>query len=95
MLELMQVVRVHTDDGSHIEPPAKDDWSDDLKMAWHASVVAHDGQIAVRIGRGDGGYAISVSKHGGGYLGPFDFHTAWLYLIGIKLGAEAARKAGA
>ncbi|MQB00512.1 MAG: hypothetical protein GEU78_09515 [Actinobacteria bacterium] len=89
-LTLPDVVRVHTDTGSHIEPPCEDDWDEPTKLAWNAAVVAHDTGLRIRVSETDRGtYCVNVGSHG---LSDQPYHRAWCCLADISTGAEAMRE---
>jgi len=100
------VVRVeeYRDDGrpygSHIEPPLSSlEGANDLdRLRWNAAVVSHDSGVKVKVGPAKewvngkpvtGVYDIYTKNS---TLGAGNFNSAWSVLIGISLGADAARE---
>lgn len=84
----MIVSRVHTDGGSHIEPPLNQAWDDYTKLQWHAAVVAHDTGLTIRIHKQfrRGQYGVQIVGYSG--AGSFDFRSAWVYISGVDAGAH-------
>lgn len=97
-LELPAVTRVHTGQGSHIEPPLDQDWDEATKLAWQAAVVAHDTGLRIRVhdeafvtSNGDavpGTYSINVGLSSCSAL---PYRKAWTYLNGVSTGAQQAK----
>ncbi|MBM7280344.1 hypothetical protein JTZ10_21605 [Gordonia rubripertincta] len=95
--EPMTVTRVHTGNGSHIEPPLKQDWSELDKLRWKAGVVIADAGVPLRIKLNDNArYAsngVDIPVYGL-QLGPMStsrrFHDMWDYLNGVSAGAVEA-----
>jgi hypothetical protein len=99
----MNVTRIHTATGSHIEPPLEPEWSDFKKLLWHATVVEADTGIRLVVTEGgmkrrqsDGGWAAVPGAYtiayGNGSISAFDFERAWSFINGVTLGAELAAK---
>jgi hypothetical protein len=103
-LDLPQVQRVHTDEGSHIEPPLGNGRSERDKIAWHAAVVAADTGLTVeafehsgdeysfRLGRHQpyNSLAMRIGTVNSG--GPYPYDVAWIYLNAVSVGVEASRQ---
>lgn len=82
----MLVTRVHTDSGSHIEPPLDQAWDEPTKLTWHAASVTHDTGINITIHDAEQGfYNLAV---GSSSISPLDYRSAWDFLIGVHTGAE-------
>jgi hypothetical protein len=93
----MEVTRIRTDSGSHIEPPFESSWSDLEKLTWSAAVVSHDTGVKVTIREGD----VKVRRFGvwhtipGEYIAIYTNHSAmigrfqeaWSWLNGFSAGA--------
>lgn len=95
----MDVTRVHTERGSHIEPEFDPDWPERVKLEWHAAVTAHDTGLRVEVFNAqlwvddvkqEGLYCIAV---GSSSASAFTYREAWTYLNGISTGAWAKEKA--
>jgi hypothetical protein len=99
----MQVERIKTEHGSHIEPRLEQWWSKRKKLEWHAAVIEVDSGIPVRVSRADystkiagvwipnpGYYDVSTGRSS---CGPLTYDDAWSYLNGIAAGASAVRNA--
>lgn len=93
-------VRIHTDRGSHIEPPLDPSWDDLTKLRWHAGVVAADTGLRVEVRDGaaldaktlrprPGCYSVNV---GGSSAAAYSFHEAWTYLSGVSTGVRQVRR---
>lgn len=99
--------RIHTDHGSHIEPPLDERWSDLDKLRWQAAVAEADTGLTINVApskarfkpRGSdrwidvtGEYQVTVLRPGVSSSGiSLRFHQAWLYISGVVAGAGAAR----
>lgn len=91
----MNVTRIKTPTGSHIEPPLDQDWDDHTKLTWHAAVISHD--TGIRIAVHPGMYTVDDQPKPGYYnlvvgsssSGPHTFHSAWAYLNGVCAGARS------
>lgn len=90
----MNVTRVYTGTGSHIEPPLEDHWSNRQKLEWHAAVAEHDTGLRVlvhpmprRFGLGED-YSIQVGRRSTSAM-PYD--RAWTYINGISVGGQQVR----
>ncbi|WKW86372.1 hypothetical protein SEA_BUDSKI_96 [Gordonia phage Budski] len=101
--EPMTVTRVHTDHGSHIEPPLDQGWSELDQLRWKAGVVIEDAGVPLRITLNDDARlscnGVNVPGIYGLQLGYTSsargFHDMWDYLNGVRAGAiEALRVAG-
>lgn len=98
---LMSVTRVHTRNGSHIEPPLDASWSELLKLRWKAGVLAADTGVVVEIQAGGmrdakgndvAGYFRLFSRTGN-QRGPMRFGAMWDYLNGMEFGIECSERA--
>lgn len=95
------VQRVHTERGSHIEPPLHQDWDHLTKLRWHLAVVLHDADLppdAIQIVPGD--YRINGRPQEsynlmcpGWTASTGDFHDAWSRINGIADGLRLAHRA--
>lgn len=86
----MNVSRVRTPTGSHIEPPLDLNWDNDTKLRWHAAVVQADTGLPISIHPQPGGqYALMVANCSNG---PHTYRDAWTYLNGVSTGARQARR---
>jgi hypothetical protein len=98
----MIVQRIHTDHGSHIEPPFNPHWTNLQKLQWQAAVISADSGLPVTVDLSDtrrktlfgwrripGRYAVHVDGTG---ISPLTFDSAWDYMNGVLAGAEAARR---
>jgi hypothetical protein len=95
---MIEIKRIRTPSGSHIEPPLDQTWSDLEKLEWQAAVTSADSGMRITVTPSTSKYwalnrwwpvkgEYDVQFPGGG-TGPFSFHEAWAYLSGISLGAE-------
>lgn len=98
----MPVVRVHTRNGSHIDPPLNQAWSELDRLRWHAGVVQADCGVTAyitpgalstpgpfgRMRRHMDEYAIRIGARSSS---SFNYHEAWDYLNGVEAGANAIR----
>ncbi|OCH80290.1 hypothetical protein [Gordonia sp. UCD-TK1] len=96
--EPMTVTRVHTERGSHIEPPLDPEWSQLDKLRWQAGVVIADAGVPLRISLDDdtrlsrngvdvpGIYGLKI----GSWHSARGFHDMWDYLNGVSAGAVEA-----
>lgn len=89
----MTVRRIHTANGSHIEPPLDESWTPQQKLEWQAAVVAHDTglRIEVRPGRIEfDGVSLpdvfSVNVDSSSTV--LSYAAAWTYLWGVDMGAR-------
>lgn len=86
-----QLRRVIDPNGSHIEPPLDQSWSDLDKLRWQAAVVRvdNDGTVATVYEQPTPGqYGISAGRAS---IASFDFYGAWTYLNGFSHGLQTAR----
>lgn len=93
----MNVTRIHDAGGSHIEPELDPDWDDHTKLQWHTAVVAHDAGLAIELHDHDGQYSFTIGANlavGQSSIGGWTFRPAWDFLIGVRIGAQHARKQG-
>lgn len=87
----MKVRRVHTENGSHIEPPFDPDWPYLEQLEWHAAVVREDCpglHVAVTSLRPErywipGTYNVQV---GSSCIGPQSFNDVITFLTGVSIG---------
>ena len=88
------VRRIHTDTGSHIEPPLDEHASEFDRLRWHAAVVEHDTGIHVAVNQQPKGSLWERSLFGfnvgGSSIAAYDFRSAWTFLTGVRVGASAA-----
>lgn len=95
----MIVTRVHTEHGSHIEPPLDPDWPLLRKLEWSAAVgtadsgldiaVSHSRYWADRIRMRDV-FNLDID---GTVSGPHTYQQACDWISGATMGAQAVRKA--
>ncbi|MFE9684145.1 hypothetical protein [Streptomyces sp. NPDC006285] len=93
----MNVTRIHTDGGSHIDPELDQTWPEDKKLDWHASVVMADTGLHIELYpiRTPGEptrYGINIGdfrKGGVVSTGGGTYRDAWDYLNGVSTGARA------
>ncbi|MDJ0010116.1 hypothetical protein [Gordonia alkanivorans] len=95
--EPMQVTRVHTENGSHIEPPLDQKWSELDKLRWNAGVVIADTGVPLRIKLNDNARytsnGVDIPVYGlqlGSMSTSRRFHAMWDYLNGVSAGAVEA-----
>ncbi|QMU19333.1 hypothetical protein [Gordonia rubripertincta] len=93
----MAVTRVHTENGSHIEPPLNPDWSELDKLRWKAGVVIADAGVPLRITLNDNARytsdGVDIPVYGlqlGSMSTSRRFHAMWDYLNGVSAGAVEA-----
>lgn len=90
------VTRIHTEHGSHIEPPLDRAWSEFDKLRWQAAVVEHDHDLRldVREHAPHNGRRFTVSatsprfRFGSNW---FTFQEAWGHINDLALGAQIYR----
>lgn len=101
MYEPPVVERVHTEHGSHIEPPYDEGWDDLTGLRWHAAVTEADTGVHVRVEPAN----YSIERHGRwvkqqGFFcvlvghsssGPYTFDQAWKTMNGVSMGVSASR----
>lgn len=96
----MKVQRVHTEYGSHIEPPCDRNWDDLTTLRWNAAVVSADTGLQVDVRRADvwvgpirirNQYDVFAL---GAVAGTGKLHDAWDFLNGVRFGAELVRRVG-
>ena len=101
----MKVQRVREGNGSHIEPPLDEGWTDLEKLRWHLSVALHDARLPDHLATVELGnlkvngrtvgpvYDIrytSVARTGAGSWGCGGFRESWSLINGIGLGFAIA-----
>ncbi|MFC8278454.1 hypothetical protein ACFUJR_39305, partial [Streptomyces sp. NPDC057271] len=86
----MNVTRVHTQRGSHIEPPLDPNWDNLTKLRWHAAVVAHETGLTVEVEPQPEASDYSVTIVGSSSAAAYTYREAWVYLSGIGVGHGAA-----
>lgn len=96
MIDLPDVRRVQTDDGSHVAPALDAAWDERKRLAWKAALTAVETGLSIRLWSGASNdpieqYAIGV---GTGSTSAYDFDSAWSLLSGVSMGARAARVMG-
>lgn len=93
----MNVTRVTDATGSHIEPVLDQAWSEETKLEWHASVVAHDTGLHIELhpfhrpGKA-AQYGMNVGNFREGGLTSIaarPFADAWDFLVAVSIGAQA------
>lgn len=99
----MKVGRIHTESGSHIEPPFDPTWDELTKLQWQAAVTSVDcGGLRIKVHpnafrekiNGEwrdvpGYYSLQLDHSSVGSLG---YRTTWSYLNGISIGWREARR---
>lgn len=81
------VQRIHTEGGSHVEPPFDDRWSNDDKLRWKAASVTADTGVPISVVYRDGYYGFRIGRSA---IGGHDYRSAWDFLTGVSLGAQEA-----
>lgn len=72
--------------GSYIDPPLDENWSDLVKLGWHACVVSLDADLPpIKVYQHPHNYQVENSSTGG-------FHRTWALINGIEIGARLARR---
>lgn len=93
----MRVTRVHTEHGSHIEPPIDQSWPDLKRLQWQAGVASLGTGITITVTmakywvggvRQYGHYNVSAP---GSTSGPHTYAQASDWLLAMVDGARAAR----
>lgn len=93
----MMVRRVHTENGSHIEPELDPAWDEMTKLRWLAAVAAHDTGIRIRVHPARARieeswrtipdlYCLEIGRTS---VSAQRYHQCWLYLTGVQVGARA------
>lgn len=87
----MKVERIHTQHGSHIEPPLDDSWSEIDKLRWDAAVIEHDHGLRLKVEERERGFVVIAPDTGFGsnYL---TYQAAWVHMNDLGLGAEMYRR---
>lgn len=81
----MIVKRIEDENGSHIEPALGNHWRNSKKLRWKAAVTELDAGIPVQIvPMRRGRFIVNV----GGSSTNLTFTEAWLYLMGVNVGAN-------
>ena len=98
----MNVERIHTDTGSHIEPPLDPSWSEQEKIEWQAAVVRADTGLSINVkparfsrnGIHQRGYFDVAYQAPGisGSHGPMTYEATWTFLNGVSLGADLSSR---
>lgn len=98
----MNVTRVNTGRGSHIEPPLNPDWPDLTKLEWKAAVVEMDTGLRARVREGGHDELVGGAwkpipnsyqlRIGTGSIGPLAFRSAWDVLTGAETGARVTHR---
>lgn len=83
----MKVERVHTEHGSHIEPPLDPTWSKLDKLIWKAACIEHDSGLRLEIEERPNGFTIMSPGTGFGSA-CYSYVTAWNRMNGLEAGAE-------
>ena len=92
----MKVRRIHTETGSHIEPPLDPNWSDLTKLQWVADVVEHDFGLRLEV-RGHpldepDRFAVTATADGQSFGSAYySFNEAWFRINMLGQGAEIYR----
>ena len=94
----MNVTRVLTERGSHVEPSLDEDWPAWKRLEWLASVVAADTGLPVRISEARfstkrfGKWRVDPDmfsvNYGHGSICAYPYAEAWALLTGLGLGAS-------
>lgn len=95
----MNVQRVETKDGSHIEPSFNEEWTLFDQLRWQAGVVHTDTGLDITVKPSDlrvnetpvEGYG-DILLSGATALGPCTWRTAWAAMNGIIIGYRAAKR---
>jgi hypothetical protein len=92
----MSVTRIHTDSGSHVEPPLDEDWPNLDKLRWLAALAAHDGgmdtRLVVTLNDWDVKRESFSITYDIGLTSPYSYTDAWTLLNGIAIGAEIVQR---
>lgn len=98
-MTLPDVQRVHTDSGSHIEPPLDPEWTDLNKLRWNLAVTLHDaGLPADTLGVEQGHLTVGgqrvwddyhLTYRHGTYAGG-GYHAMWSTINGVGIGLRLA-----
>lgn len=95
---MIDVTRIHSDAGSHIELPLDESWDERTKLEWQAAVVAHDTGLRVRIANGTMTGPGVRGEHYSIQVGTssmvMNYRDAWLYLVGVSVGVGASQALG-
>lgn len=96
----MKVQRIQTETGSYIDPPCQKWWSDETKLEWDAAVASVDTGLPISIHYGEyrrGGFKVPGVKYcvrvGYSSTSPKTFSDAWVYISGVVVGAQQAKRA--
>lgn len=98
----MLVERIHTEYGSHIEPPLNQAWDELTQLRWKAAVVACDSGVALNVHPAKAWTVVagirwpirrlySFSSSSWSTSG-MSFEHAWTYLNGVGTGADQCRR---
>lgn len=95
----MNVQRIETENGSHIEPPLDQEWTLFDQLRWQAGVVHADTGLDITVKPSDfrsngvpvEGYA-DILLSGSACLGPCAFSWARTAMNGIAIGYSAAKR---
>ena len=86
------VQRIHSANGSHIEPPLESDWSDLEKLRWRAAVVEHDNRLpegTIKVTEHPHNFCIQTP---GSSMSVIGLHDTWSVLTGIDIGLRLATR---
>lgn len=90
----MNIVRIHTDHGSHIEPPLEQSWTRLAKLRWHAAVASHDSGLEIVVNPTKKlmpqTFMVTIVGHTGHSDRPYA--DAWTLINGIASGAQAMKR---
>lgn len=84
----MTVRRIHTENGSRIEPPFDESWPPQRRLEWWAAVTALDTGLNVEIRPRARHDTYSVIA-GNTSTSPLQYRDAWTYLTGFSAGARS------
>jgi hypothetical protein len=99
-IDLTTVHRIHTERGSHIEPPLNEAWSNLEKLRWNLAVALHDAGQPINLmdvresdyrvnGVPQEAYDVTSSFGTSGAIG---FHSTWTFINGLGFGLSAAAR---
>jgi hypothetical protein len=102
----MDVRRIHTSNGSYIEPPLDQQWDALTKLRWQAGVVRADAGVTVYVmpgalttpgllGRPWVHWDYFALRIGQASHASYRYDEAWIFLNGVSAGAEATQREAA
>lgn len=100
--DLMEVVRVKTERGSHIEPALDESWTELDKLRWNAGVLKADTGVVIRIAEhANGNFSVSYKtpenqkdRTVSGGSAASDYDTIYRKISDMHFGIEIAQRQG-